>query len=102
MMQPGAGGGMMDAPGCGNIFGDYGGSDRDCALAKADTASRIVLAIEASRLMYEEAAALTGFERDQMRCIVSGGVVDGISAERLQAALEALKLWQSTRAFIAG
>lgn len=92
----------MDVPGCGNIFGDFGGSDRDCALAKADTASRIVLAIEASRLMDEEAATLTGFERDQMRCVVRGRVVDGISAERLQAALEALEVWQRGRALFAG
>ncbi|MER8571368.1 helix-turn-helix domain-containing protein [Mesorhizobium sp. M1409] len=92
----------MDAPGCGNIFGDFGGSDRDCALAKADIASRIILAMESSRLMDEEAAALTGLERDQMRCIIRGRVVDGISAERMQAALEALEIWQRARAFIAG
>jgi hypothetical protein len=102
MMQPGAGGGMMDAPGCGNIFGDFRGSDRDCAFAKADIASRIVLTMESSRLMDEEAAALTGLKRDQMRCIVRGRVVEGISAERLQAALEALEVWQRARALIAG
>ncbi len=69
---------MMNAPGCCNIFGDFDGSDRDCALAKADIASRIVLNMESSRLMDDEAAALTGLERDQMRCIVRGRMVNSI------------------------
>ncbi|MER8573361.1 helix-turn-helix domain-containing protein [Mesorhizobium sp. M1409] len=93
---------MIDAPGCGDIFDDFGGSDRDRSRAKTDFAGRIVLAMDTCRLMDEEVAALTGLERDQMRCIVRGRVVDGISVERLETALEALEVWQRARAFIAG
>ena len=89
----------MESLGCCNFFGDHGGSDRDCMLARADITSRIVLAMETSRLMDEEAAALTGLERHQMRCIVRGRVVDGMSTGSLQAALETLEAWQSARAF---
>ena len=84
----------MDVLEDGNIVGDLGTPDRDCAVAKSDIASRIVLVMEACRLMHEEAAAVTGLEPDQMRGI-SRGRFNSVSADELQAALEVLEAWEN-------